>query len=108
MTGTLRVSALRFSATSIDHLFSNSPQQGNHYVKYTVRQVEISSEVSVSAVYIVFMIGGLRFDSKRQTAGANFFQTLLPRLAFFAHLEVLDLNKLWRPKEDVFIKPFGK
>ena len=65
--GTLSVSALRSSATSIDHLFSNSPQQGNHYVKYTVGQVEISSELSVSAVYIVFAIGGsaVRFPTKK-------------------------------------------
>ena len=65
--GTLLVSALRSSATSIDHLFSNSPQQGNHYVKYTVGQVEISLELSVSAVYIVFAIGGsaVRFPTKK-------------------------------------------
>ena len=64
--GTLLVSALRSSAASIDHLFLNSPQQGNHYVKYTVGQVEISLELSVSAVYIVFAIGGLaaRFPSE--------------------------------------------
>ena len=59
MAGTLQVSALRSSATSIDHLFSNSAQQGDCYVNYTVGQVEISLELSVSAVYIVFAINGL-------------------------------------------------